>query len=94
MGLWHALDDPTHLDRGMEDKEFTHSAIVPIEVANAEKARKKATEGLRAYELTPEGLSGSELLDHAISFRLREYSDKQKDVSFLFQLTATFCISR
>ena len=88
MGLWHALDDPTHLDRGMEDIEFTHCAIVPIEVANAEKARKKATEGLRAYELTPEGLSGSEFLDHAISFRLREYSDKQKDVSFSFPINS------
>ena len=82
MGLWHALDGSTHLDRGMEDKEFTHSAIVPIEVANAEKARKKATAGLSAFELTPEGMSGSELLDHAISFRLCEYADKQKDVSF------------
>ena len=81
MGLWHALDDPTHLDRGMEDTEFTHTSILPIEVANAEKARKKATAGLRAYELKPEGLSGSDLLDHAITFRLREYADKQTYVS-------------
>ena len=53
-----------------------------IEVANAEKARKKATAGLRAFELAPEGMSDSELLDHAISFRLCKYADKQKDVSF------------
>ena len=83
----HALDDPTHLERGMEYTEFTHSAILPIEVANAEKARKKAISGLKAYELKPEGMSGSELLDHAIAFRLRKYADTQKDVScvlFLF----------
>jgi len=88
MGLWRALDDPTHLDRGMKDTEFTHSAILPIEVANAERARKKATAGLRAYELKPEGTSSSELLDHAVAFRLREYADKQTYVSCVLVL---FC---
>ena len=68
----------------MEDTEFTHSAFLPIEVANAEKARKKVTAGVRAYELKSEGMPGSELLDHAIAFRLREYADKQTYVSCVF----------
>ena len=53
MGLWHALDNPAHLDYGMEDKEFTHSVIVPIEVDNVKKARKKVTANKLMYVTFP-----------------------------------------
>ena len=81
MGLWHAVDDPSHLDRGMEDEEVVLSASVPEEVEMAEEARKKATDGLSSYHLHPEGKSGNELFNHAIACRLRKYSKDQKNVS-------------
>ena len=81
-GLWHAIENPSHFDRGMEDEEISQSNSAPVEVANIEQARKKATSGLKSYELKPEGMSGTELLDHAISYRLREYAKKKDQVSF------------
>ena len=78
-----------HLDRGMEDEEFVHPASVPVEVEMAERARLKATTGLASYQLKPEGKSGKELLNHAISCRLRGYSKNKKEVSCTTFLVAT-----
>ena len=68
MGLWHAADDPLHLDRGLEDEEVILSASVPKEVEMAEEARKKTMNGLVSYHLCPEGMSDNELFIHAISY--------------------------
>ena len=81
MGLWHAADDPSHLDRGLEGEEVILSASAPKEVEMAEKVRKKATDGLASYHLCPEGMSDNELFNHAITYRLRKYSKDQKNVS-------------
>ena len=48
--------------------------------------RKKATSGLPSYELKPDGMSGTELLDHAISYCLREYANKKDQVRHYIML--------
>ena len=74
IGVWHAVDDRTHLDRGMEDAEIITPPEVPGVVIDVEKTREKANKNVSVYELKPAGMSGTDLLDHAISFCLREYA--------------------
>ena len=81
LGVWHAIDDPSHLDRGMEDADVSHTSPLPSEVTEAEAARHKATHDLPAFTFKPDGMTGKELLDHFVSHRLRKYAKNQKEVS-------------
>ena len=52
VAIWHSIEKPADLDRGMEDQD---NSITPIakesEVISSENERQKATDGLSKYEL-------------------------------------------
>lgn len=72
--VWLAIDNPSHLDRGMEDVEIEDET--PDEVANVESARCSATDDLSMFRRVPDGMSGEDLFDHQVAFRHRAYSKK------------------
>lgn len=49
LGVWHVIDDPSHLDRGMEDAEVNHNPPLPNEMTEVEAARHKATHDLLVF---------------------------------------------
>ena len=81
LGVWHAINDPSHLDRGMEDADLSHKSPLTNEVTEVEAARHKATHNLPAFTFKPEGMTGKELLDHFVSHWLSKCAKKQEEVS-------------
>lgn len=78
--IFCAMDNPTHLDRGLDEEEDGVDEVVqPDEVIAAEAARKKAHHGLDLFVRAPEGLTGIKLFDHMCNFRQRSYAHKEKD---------------
>lgn len=73
--VWLANDNPSHLDRGMEDVEIEDET--PDEVTNVESVRCSATDDLSMFRRVPDGMSGMELFDHMVAFRHRAYSKNQ-----------------
>ena len=49
---------------------------VDVKVKDVEKKRKTATSDLSYFRRIPDRLSGEELLDHQIGFRMRQYAKK------------------
>jgi hypothetical protein len=68
--VWLAIDNPDHLDRGMEDVEIEEDG----EVAMVENNRGKAMDGLSMWKLKPPSMEGEKLFDHDIGYRCREYA--------------------
>ena len=79
MAIWHAIDDSSHLDRGIEDPVIGIPLGKDPNIVEAEKRRCSATNGLPLYQLKPDGLKGTDLLDHMVGYRLRDYSQKQDE---------------
>jgi hypothetical protein len=74
VAIWHSVDNPVDLDRGVEDVDVGSTAPSPLpeDVIAVEGNRKTATDGLTMYQLKPHGLKGVELFNHMITHRLRE----------------------
>ena len=79
VAIWHAIDDSSHLDRGIEDPVIGIPLGKDPNIVEAEKRRCSATNGLPLYQLKPDGLKGTDLLDHMVGYRLRDYSQKQDE---------------
>lgn len=75
--IWLAIDNPAHLERGMEDSKLQ----LPDEVVMAKSNRKTATDGLSMWKLIPPGMKGEELFDHAIGFRCQEYAKDAESIA-------------
>ena len=55
------MDDPTHLERGLEE-EADDVPVQPNEVRVAEAARKKANHGLDLFTRVPDGLKRRDIV--------------------------------
>jgi hypothetical protein len=71
------IDDPTHLDRVLEDD--SPETELPAEVAAAEASRKKANDDLWMFQCYPKRFTGVELFDHSVGFLRRKYPNKEKE---------------
>ena len=80
VAIWLAVDDPSHIERGVEDIDLGAEGL-PAEVVAVEANRQTATHDLSMFQLKPPGMKGMVLYEHAIGFRLREFSKdgKRKD---------------
>ena len=76
VAIWRAIENPSDLERGMEDVTLAELAK---EVEDAELKRKGANHGLSIYQDFPEGMKGIELFDHAVSRRMVKYADRPTD---------------
>jgi hypothetical protein len=72
--VWLAIEDPSHIERGMEELEVEQD--LPAEVVQAEASRKKATSDLKHFRCVPDGMTGIELFHHQIAFCQRAYARK------------------
>ena len=68
-----ALDQPSHLDRGMEGVEIS----LPDVVSAVEKERKAAVDDLLMFHLKPPGVKGKNLFDRMIGRRHIKYADSK-----------------
>jgi hypothetical protein len=73
-----AIEDPTHLNRGLEEDAPSQSELPP-EVAEAEAACNDATAGLSLYHRIPPGMKGVQLLDHMTKFSQRTHEGNESD---------------
>ena len=76
--IFCAIEDPSHLDRGVEE-DAPVPLSVPEEVAAAEEARTDATAGLSHYRLKPDGVTGEALLKHMYEFGQEQYGNKESE---------------
>ena len=76
--IFCATDNPSHLDRGVED-DAPLTVTVLEEVAAAEEAHNDATAGLSYYKLRPDGLKGEALLKHMYEFGQVAYSNREME---------------
>ena len=72
--VWLAIDNPSHLDRGMEDIEID----LPHQVVEVENNRVTATYDLLLWKLKLPGMKNEELFDHMVGMRYREYAKTPK----------------
>lgn len=79
--IFCAIDDPSHLDRGLESSvvKAPSPEALPTEVVAAEETRKSANDGLTMFQRYPSHLKGEELFDHSIGFMHRQYAKKEDD---------------
>ena len=78
VAVWLAVENPSHIERGIEDEWVGGSDDgLPAEVVEVESGRKTATHDLSMFQLKPEGMTGMNLFEHMIGFRLREFSKDQ-----------------
>ena len=76
--IFCAIDDPSHLDRGVEE-DAPLPTDVPPEVAAAEEARNDATAGLSFYLAKPDGVKGEKLLAHLYQHIQKMYKDRKAE---------------
>jgi hypothetical protein len=75
--IFCAIEDPSHIDRGMDNDDAPSPEEVPLEVVAAEATRKSANDGLHLFQRCPPHLSGEALFDHSIGFMHRQYAKKE-----------------
>lgn len=85
--IFLAIEHPSHIGRGLAEEEETDGGNSDGDgtsdgsdvVAEVEANRVKANSGLSMFQLKPDGLEGTELLDHMVAFRARAYATKQDE---------------
>jgi hypothetical protein len=82
--IFLAIDNPSHLDRGLEE---VMDRIVAGDVATKDQAaiaaietiREKANPGLHMMQRNPDGVKGMDLFEHQIAFCQRAYSKRESE---------------
>ena len=76
-----AIDNPSHLDRGLE--EVIDQIVVATKdqaaIAAIESIREKATAGLHMMQRNTDGVKGMDLFEHQVAFRQRAYSKRESE---------------
>ncbi len=79
--IFLAIDNPSHLDRGLE--EVIDRIVVATKdraaIAAIESIRKKATAGLHMMQRNTDGVKGMDLFEHQVAFRQRAYSKRESE---------------
>jgi hypothetical protein len=79
--IFLAIDNPLHLDRGLEeviDKITVNAPNADVSaIAAIETVCNKANTGLKMMQHNPDGLTGIELFEHQVRFRQRDFSKKE-----------------
>lgn len=87
--IFCAIDDPTHLHRGMEEDRV--EPVVPEEVQQLESNRVKANADLSLFQRCPEGMVGEELFDHSVRWLQCRYHNKPKEYELSSYLAVSPC---
>ena len=79
--IFLAIDNPSHLDRGLE--EVIDRIVVGTKdqaaIAAIETIREKANTGLHMMQRNPDGVKGMDLFEHQIAFCQRAYSKRESE---------------
>ena len=79
--IFLAIDNPSHLDRGLE--EVIDRIVVATKdqaaIAAIESIREKATAGLHMMQRNTDGVKAMDLFEHQVAFRQRAYSKRESE---------------
>ncbi len=97
--IFLAIDNPSHLDRGLE--EFMDKRIVTGDAATQDQAaiaaiesiRKKANTGLHMMQRIPDGVKGIDVFEHQVKFCQQAYSERESKHIYSASLACSPCTS-
>jgi hypothetical protein len=93
--IFLAIDNPSHLDRGLE--EVIDRIVVATKdqaaIAAIESIREKATAGLHMMQRNNDGVKGMDLFEHQVAFRQRAYSKRESEHKFSDSLACSSEVS-
>ena len=77
-----AIENPSHLDRGIPSKTEVQAASEPCaELKQAIKSQSNVTNGLSQFQLKPEGMAGEDLFNHMVTFCRRTVPEEEHHIS-------------
>ena len=77
--IWCAIENPSHIERGLEDADLVEGKELPAEVVAQENERQTATHDLAAWRLHPRNMSDMDLFNHMLTFRCCSYAHRQEE---------------
>jgi len=79
VAIWLAIENPSHIERGLEDADLVEGKELLAEVVAVESERQTATHNLAAWRRLPRNMSGMDLFNHMLTFRCVPYAHRQEE---------------